>query len=98
MEPTAVSLKSIMGHDVSRRDLLSGFLDSFEKRMAQLDLTVVVDEWKKHTMTIGKAVRVVTANAEICGVAEDIDERGALLIRQEDGSVHRAIYGDCFMQ
>ena len=98
MEPTAVSLKSLVGRDVSRRDLLAAFLDLFEKELAQLDLAKVVDEWKNHTMTIGKAVRVVTANAEICGVAEDIDDSGALLIRQKDGSIHRAIYGDCFIQ
>ena len=98
LEPTAVSLKSLVGHEVSRRDLLAAFLDSFEQQLAQLDLAKVVDEWKRHTMTIGKAVRVVTASEEICGIAEDIDDSGALMIRQEDGSIHRAIYGDCFMQ
>ena len=98
MEPAAVSLKSLAGHDVSRRELLADFLDAFEQELAAIDLDKVVEEWKHYTMTIGKAVRVVTANAEICGIAEDIDAGGALMIRQEDGSIHRAIYGDCFIQ
>ena len=98
LEPAAVSLKNLVGRDVSRKELLAAFLDSFENRLNHIDLAQVVAEWKKHTMTIGNAVRVVTANQEIRGIAVDIDEGGALMIRQDDGSIHRAIYGDCFMQ
>lgn len=98
LEPTAVSLKALLGRDISRREVLAAYLDIFEERLDQLDLDQVVDEWKNHTMTIGKAVRVVAANLEIRGVAEDIDDSGALLVRQDDGSVKRVIYGDCFMQ
>lgn len=98
MEPTAVSLKALLGRDISRREVLAAYLDAFEERLAQIDLDHVVGEWKKHTMTIGKAVRVVASNSEICGVAEDVDDSGALLVRQDDGTINRVIYGDCFVQ
>jgi BirA family biotin operon repressor/biotin-[acetyl-CoA-carboxylase] ligase len=98
MEPSAVSLKALLGRHISRRDLLAAYLDIFEERLERIDLDQVVAEWKKYTVTVGKAVRVVTANDEICGVAEDIDDSGALMIRQGDGAIRRAIYGDCFMQ
>ena len=97
-EPSAVSLKALLGRDVPRSELLAAFLDSFETQLQRIELDRVVDEWKRYTMTIGRPVRVVTANAEISGVAEDVDDSGALLVRQADGSVKRAIYGDCFMQ
>lgn len=98
MEPSAVSLKALLGRHISRRDLLAAYLDIFEERLERIDLDRVVAEWKKYTVTVGKAVRVVTASDEICGVAEDIDDSGALMIRQGDGAIRRAIYGDCFMQ
>jgi BirA family biotin operon repressor/biotin-[acetyl-CoA-carboxylase] ligase len=98
MEPTATSLKALAGREVSRTKLLAAFLDAFETQLGQIDLDRIVDEWKALTMTIGRAVRVVTSNDEISGVAEDIDDSGALVIRQADGSIRRAVYGDCFVQ
>lgn len=98
LEPSAISLNALLGHEVSRRDVLAAFLDIFEERLERSDLGQAVKEWKKYTMTVGQAVRVVTSNSEICGVAEDVDDSGALLVRLEDGSLERVIYGDCFMQ
>jgi BirA family biotin operon repressor/biotin-[acetyl-CoA-carboxylase] ligase len=98
LEPAATSLKALVGGDVSRTNLLAAFLDTFEKQLEQLQLDRIVDEWKALTMTIGRAVRVVTANDEISGIAENIDDSGALMVRQADGAIRRAIYGDCFVQ
>jgi len=98
LEPSATSLKALVGGEVSRTSLLAAFLDTFEKRLEQVQLDRVVDEWKALTMTIGRAVRVVTANDEISGIAENIDDSGALMVRQAGGAIRRVIYGDCFVQ
>jgi BirA family biotin operon repressor/biotin-[acetyl-CoA-carboxylase] ligase len=49
-------------------------------------------------MTLGKPVKIVTAAEEIRGVAVDVDDSGALLVEQADGTLQRVIYGDCFIR
>jgi BirA family biotin operon repressor/biotin-[acetyl-CoA-carboxylase] ligase len=94
-EPSAVSLRELRGEPVSVRELLSAFLDAFEKRAARLDDSVVA-EWKELTMTLGRNVRVVTVREERTGRAVDVDSDGALILETEEGARERVIYGDCF--
>lgn len=97
-EPNAVSLKKVLNRDVSRKNLLSEFLDEFENRTDGADFGNVIYEWKKHTMTIGRHVKIVTINDVSEGLATDVDEDGALILKLKDGSAKRVIYGDCFHQ
>ena len=46
------------------------------------------------TDTLGRPVRVEMPDATIEGVAQDIDETGALLLRLEGGSLRRVLAGD----
>ena len=96
-EPSAVSLRELRGGPVSVRELLSVFLDAFEKRAARLDDSVVA-EWKELTMTLERNVRVVTVRAEQTGRAVDVDPDGALILETEGGTRERVIYGDCFLE
>lgn len=97
-EPNAVSLKNILGHEVSKKELLSAFLDDFEKRINQGNYETVVGEWKKHAITIGRQVRVVTTKEIFEGRAADVDKDGSLILECEDGKRKTVIYGDCFHQ
>jgi len=95
-EPNAISLKNLLGYEVSKKELLSAFLDDFEKRLNTTDCETVVEEWKKHTITIGRYVRVVTARDTLEGRAADVDKDGSLILEYEDGTRKRVMYGDCF--
>ena len=95
-EPGAVSLKKILGRDVSRTRLLAEFLDEFEKRYDVDVLHKVIAEWKKYTMTIGQPVRIVTTRETTEGLAVDVDENGALILELADGNRKKVICGDCF--
>ncbi len=97
-EPMAASLKKILGRDVSRKALLSEFLDDFEARMNSGNFDNIISEWKEYTMTLGRRVKVVTTNDVSEGIATDVDENGALILELEDGSVKKVIYGDCFLK
>ena len=98
IEPVAVSLKKIIGKQIARKEILSLFLDKFEKQMDTRDFDNVITEWKKYTRTIGQYVKIVTTRDEFEGTAIDVDENGALIIKCADGSVKNIIYGDCFIQ
>jgi BirA family biotin operon repressor/biotin-[acetyl-CoA-carboxylase] ligase len=97
-EPNATSLKKILKREISRKKLISGFLDDFEKRMAQETFEDVISEWKKYAMTLNRRVRVVTTLDVSEGLAIDVDENGALILELENGDLKKITYGDCFHQ
>lgn len=96
--PQAVSLKELVGRSLSRRELLIRFLDRFEKRMADLRLDGVLAEWKTLAVTLNRRVSIQTIHAKLSGIARDVDETGALMLEQDDGSIVRVVHGDCFHQ
>ncbi|MBF0199917.1 MAG: biotin--[acetyl-CoA-carboxylase] ligase [Desulfamplus sp.] len=56
----------------------------------------IVDSWKRMTGTIGRDVRIETYDETFEGLAVDVDDSGALVIRQEDGFIRKINHGDCF--
>jgi len=54
--------------------------------------------WKKCTTTIDRQVKIVTSREISEGLATDVDENGALVLKLADGSIKKIIYGDCFHQ
>ena len=98
VEPGAISLKKMLGREISRIKLLSRFLDEFENRLKNADYENVISEWKQYTTTLQRPVRIVTQREVSEGLAVDLDENGALIIRLADGSFKKIIYGDCFHQ
>ncbi len=95
-EPMATSLKKILGREISRKQLLSKFLDEFENLLDNTALDNVIFEWKRYNVTLNRHVRIVTTHDVSEGVAMDVDENGALVLKLADGSLKRIIYGDCF--
>lgn len=97
LEPKATSLKKILRQNVSRKALLSDFLDAFETRLLTIASDDIISEWKQFTVTLHKKVQIVTHKEVSEGLAIDVDQNGALLLAQEDGSVKSVLYGDCFL-
>lgn len=95
-ESTATSIAKELGHEISRRALLSLFLDKLDLKMRDLNLENCVQEWKRYTMTIGRMVKIVTFNGATEGRALDVDHTGALILERDDGTIEKVIYGDCF--
>lgn len=97
-EPIAISLKTLLGRSVPRREILVAFLDVFKKRILTFDPRTVIEEWKSHNVTIGRKVRVCTVKDRVEGIAVDIDAHGGLILRLADGTRQTVIHGDCFHQ
>jgi len=55
----------------------------------------LLEEWKKLSVTLNKDVRIVAPGEVIVGQAIDIDTTGALIVKERDGSLKKAIAGDC---
>jgi BirA family biotin operon repressor/biotin-[acetyl-CoA-carboxylase] ligase len=97
VDPPAVSLRELLGRTVPRRDILARFLDDLEQAMHSEPWDTVLDRWKARSVTLNRPVRIVTARDNFIGTAVDVDENGALLLKQADGTMTTVIYGDCFL-
>ena len=91
----ATSLAAEAGHSIARLDLLLALLEHIEQRyLALLDGQPLVDVWRAHLATLGQPVRVGTPEQVLEGVAQDVNEDGALLVRTPDGELHTILTAD----
>ena len=95
-EPKAISLKDVLNKTVSRRLILETFLDDFKNRIQIIDCQKIIELWKEQTSTIGSQVRIETISDIFEGLAVDVDESGALMVKDKTGKIKKIIYGDCF--
>lgn len=69
-------------------------LDRYYHLLKSDQFSVIAREWQAHCTTTGKRVVIRTPTRIIAGVAEAIDQDGALLVRTHDGQIERVIGGD----
>jgi BirA family biotin operon repressor/biotin-[acetyl-CoA-carboxylase] ligase len=84
-----VSLEGLCGRDVDRGAVLDAWLAGLDRRLA--DLHAVPDEYRRASSTLGRNVRVERADEVVQGRAEDVDDRGHLLVRVGDVLVDHAV-------
>jgi BirA family biotin operon repressor/biotin-[acetyl-CoA-carboxylase] ligase len=94
LENAAVSLEPALGKPVDRLELLVNLLARLDEWNARLDSAVLWEAWKNRLTTIGQTVTVKGVDSVIHGAAEGVDEQGALLVRDQQGVLHRALAGD----
>lgn len=94
--PKAIALKDVLKKHVSRKKLLENLLDRLSLSLENLDSLGIIEQWKKHTSTIGRHVKIETLGDTFEGIARDVDESGALILEDGKGVQRNIIYGDCF--
>jgi BirA family transcriptional regulator, biotin operon repressor / biotin---[acetyl-CoA-carboxylase] ligase len=97
-EPNATSLKILLNRDTSRIEMLTHFINEFENLLSNIESEDIISHWKQYSGTLNRPVKIVTNTELIEGIATDVDETGALVLKVSDGTVKRVIYGDCFYQ
>ncbi|MGN1367415.1 MAG: biotin--[acetyl-CoA-carboxylase] ligase [Aristaeellaceae bacterium] len=79
-----------------RGALVAAYLKALEDAVSALEeqgLAGIAAAYRAQSVTLGSRVHVLGA-VELTGTAEDIDASGALLVRTEDGTLHRVLAGD----
>jgi BirA family biotin operon repressor/biotin-[acetyl-CoA-carboxylase] ligase len=94
-EKTVTSLKDALGREISRKEFLSALLTEIEGQQPLLMKSDLLEEWKKLSVTLDKDVRIIAPGEVIVGRAIDIDTTGVLIVKEKDGSLNKAIAGDC---
>ncbi len=91
----ATSVLAELGRPVSRAGLLAAILEGIESRAERLAQGWSPhEEWREHLATLGEWVQVSVPDGMIEGIAEDVDEDGALLVRMRDGRLRHILAGD----
>ena len=92
---TAISLAMMLGQPLSRLPLLHSYLARVERRYTALRYGHSPHpEWAVRLETLGQQVTVLAPDGSYQGLAESVDEMGALLLRQPDGQLMRILAGD----
>jgi BirA family biotin operon repressor/biotin-[acetyl-CoA-carboxylase] ligase len=93
----ATSLAERRGEPVDRATLVRTLLRELERGYGALrrgEIGLVLAGWRELAETIGRPVRVRGAARAFDGLAVDVDDAGALLVRLADGRVERVVAGE----
>jgi BirA family biotin operon repressor/biotin-[acetyl-CoA-carboxylase] ligase len=95
LDLNATSILAETGKRISRAKLLVEMLAGVEERYEALQAGANPhQEWAERLATLGQRVQATAATETFVGVAESVDEDGALLLRTDDGILHRLVVGD----
>jgi BirA family biotin operon repressor/biotin-[acetyl-CoA-carboxylase] ligase len=92
---TAASLESgSTGNDL-RLKIIRALLTEFDRLYAGLpDGRPIYQAWRDKLITLGKQVKATSGSQVIEGIAESVNETGALLVRRSDDSLISIFAGD----
>ncbi len=95
ISPTATSLSGELGRDIPRLSLVRHLLVEIERLYLALSAgQSIYGEWQDRLVTLGKRVRVTSADTTQEGTAESVAEDGSLRLRRPDGSLVKILTGD----
>jgi len=93
--PEATSLMMELGHEVDRLAILRALVERFAARYAVIDRDEQLQaNWSARLTMLGRQVVAQRGDESIVGLAEGVDESGALLIRGDDGALCRVDAAD----
>ncbi|HHV28993.1 biotin--[acetyl-CoA-carboxylase] ligase [Acetivibrio mesophilus] len=95
-----IYLKEKHGLDISgfrRSHLVKTILSELEEvydTIKEGKVGVIIEEWKKYSVTLGKEVLINYKEEQYIGTAQDIDQNGRLIVRLSDGTVREVLSGE----
>lgn len=94
----ATSLRIQCGENINRKELVGKILNYTEYYYDLFKETgsikEVINICKKGSVVLGKEIKVISGCSEIICEAIDIDDDGELIVKYEDGSIHKVISGE----
>ncbi len=93
----AASIKMFTKTHTDRIVLLQNILERLEfwyETLQKKGIKPILSQWKQRCHTLNNRVRVAHGQHFVEGVAEDLGEDGSLLVRLDNGKIHKHIAGD----
>ena len=94
---SATSLRMVLGHPVGRADLVAGLYNTLEhwyRVFCDGECRTILDRGRQWSAVLGQPVEVRTATERWSGLAWDLDQDGALVVRDPHGALRRVVAGD----
>ncbi|MEQ8673497.1 MAG: biotin--[acetyl-CoA-carboxylase] ligase [Aggregatilineales bacterium] len=86
----AISVETALGKSVERTAIVAQVLVRLDHWRNLLGSEALLQAWKARLVSLSQRVIV----GEVTGIAENVDDEGALLIRTEDGILRRVVAGE----
>jgi len=86
----AASLKVEMRQEISVKLFLKSFFEHYDtvyQEYLDKGIDQIIEKWKKNSDTLGKNVKIIGINETYDGLAKDIDENGALILKTKDKEI-----------
>jgi len=94
----AVSLKQITGKDISRKDIVIGFVNHFESMyndfVEKNDLSKAMAVCREKSIVIGNDIEIISKAGSEYAKALDLTEAGHLLVLDNNGNEKEVYYGE----
>jgi len=97
LRDSATTLRAQLQKEVSREILLCKLLENAEisyELLKRGKFEEILDDWRKVSGFLGSFVRIQDGQRTIAGTALDLDAGGALIVKLEDGDLHKVLSGD----
>jgi BirA family biotin operon repressor/biotin-[acetyl-CoA-carboxylase] ligase len=97
----ATSLENELGRKVKLEELFKALLEKLEnfyELFMKEGFDPILKEWKKYAGFLGCQVEVASGIEKWVGLALDVENDGALIMRLEDGTVKRVFVGDATLR
>jgi BirA family biotin operon repressor/biotin-[acetyl-CoA-carboxylase] ligase len=94
---TATSLRHKLKREINRERFLSILLEKMEHYYFMLTkgkFSQILKEWKNLCGFLGSYIEVTGLKEKIEGMAMDVDENGALIVRLQNGTLKKILSGD----
>lgn len=77
---------SLKPSNLTRNKLAAEIVNQLLKIIDNLSDNLFLDEYREHSLVIGRKIKCLTGNSSYYALAEDIDDSGGLVIKKDDGS------------
>lgn len=91
------SLDKVSGKTVDANALISELCNAFEEQYNHLRhgfQELVLSQWKNYSVTLGKRIIATIGNEKLEGLAEDLSESGALVLKLDSGQTRQLHAGE----
>ncbi|MBQ6810782.1 MAG: biotin--[Firmicutes bacterium] len=100
LQAVATGMEDVLGEGVDRKDLLCHLLLGLESAYDQYfsgQKDLLFEEWKEHSLVIGKNVTIKTVNGDVKGKPVGLADDGFLLLDMGNGRGAKVISGDLIL-
>ncbi len=101
LREAVTSLEDELGRRIQLEGLFKTLLEKMESLYEQFikkGFGFILGRWKNYADFLGHEVEVTNLTGKIRGLALDVDNDGALILKLEDGTTKHVLVGDVFLQ